>query len=82
MCVVQRKGVCGTQTAPKKCLRRIALTAAGREIPDAPPGWRTRRPVAHWPAQPQPGEEPGRSEGSPRRSSGESQTALPVWLPD
>ena len=52
VCVVQRKGVCGTQTAPKKCLRRLALEAAGREIPEAPPGWRTRRPMAHWPANP------------------------------
>ncbi len=23
MCVVQRKGKCGTESAPKKCLRRI-----------------------------------------------------------
>lgn len=69
VCVIQRKGVCGTQTAPKKCLRRLALEAAGRPIPEAPPGWRTRRPMAHWPAEP----------ARPRQSSGHSR--MPAYHP-
>jgi len=47
VCCVQRKGICGTITAPKKCLRRIALTATGRQVPTVAPPLKPHRPLSN-----------------------------------
>lgn len=37
VCLVQRKGRCGTQSAPNSCLRVLAYVSQGRSVPLAPP---------------------------------------------
>jgi hypothetical protein len=43
VCLVQRKGRCGTKSAPLTCLRVQAYQAKGMEVPEAPPKMIRRR---------------------------------------
>jgi hypothetical protein len=43
VCLVQRKGRCGTKSAPQTCLRVQAYQAKNLEVPDAPPKMVRRR---------------------------------------